>query len=134
MITDRITTNISVDELRKELCKTYNNVKIISKGSLLLDYFGTKVIISKQKKGYDVSPNIPGYVFWLFFLLVVIIFFCINNVNLDNINSDNWPDLIFPPAISGLVFGGILYWIFADIYVVLKKGKIVKFINSLNIV
>ena len=134
MITDKIPTNISIEELRKVLCKTYDDVKPKGKKSLLLDYYGTKVLISKQKKGYDVSPNIPGYVFGLFFLLVVTIFFCINNVNLDNVNSDNWPDLISPPAIRGLVFGGILYWISAEIYVALKKGKIKEFIDSLNVV
>ena len=134
MITDKISTNISVQDLRNELSKTYEDVNPKGSKSLTLNYNGTKIIISKQKKGYDVSPDVPGYAFWIFFFLVVIIFFCINGVNLDNVNSDNWPELIFPPVIRGLVFGGILYWIFAEIHVVLKKGKIIQFIDSLNIV
>lgn len=131
MITDKF-SNISIEDLKKKLSKTYDDVKQKGGKTLILNYYGTKVEISKQKKGYDVSPNIPGYVFWLFFLLVVIIFFCINNPNWSAVNSDNWPNLIIPPTLWGLFLGGGLYWIFAEIYVALKKGKIKEFIDSLN--
>lgn len=132
MITDKISTNISVEDLRNELSNTYDNVKPKGRKSLTLNYNGTKIIISKQKKGFDVSPNIPGYVFWIFFLLVVILYFLFSNINWDAINEDNGSSLVFDPAVRGFVFGGILYWIFAEVYVMTKKKEIKDFCDSLQ--
>jgi hypothetical protein len=132
MITDKISTNISVEDLRNELSNTYDNVKPKGRKSLTLNYNGTKIIISKQKKGFDVSPNIPGYVFWIFFLLVVILYFLFSNINRDAINEDNWPSLVIDPAVRGFVFGGILYWIFAEVYIMTKKKIIKDFCDSLQ--
>lgn len=132
MITDKISTNISVEDLRNELSNTYDNVKPKGRKSLTLNYNGTKIIISKQKKGFDVSPNIPGYVFWIFFLLVVILYFLFSNINWDAINEDNWPSLVIDPAVRGFVFGGILYWIFAEVYIMTKKKIIKDFCDSLQ--
>ncbi|WCF98083.1 hypothetical protein [Porphyromonas gingivalis] len=50
MITDKISANISLEKLRCELGKTYEDVKQKSEKSLVLNYNGTKVIISKKKK------------------------------------------------------------------------------------
>ncbi len=132
MITDKISTNISVENLRNELSNTYDNVKPKGRKSLTLNYNGTKIIISKQKKGFDVSPNISGYVFWIFFLLVVILYFLFSNINRDAINEDNWPSLVIDPAVRGFVFGGILYWIFAEVYIMTKKKIIKDFCDSLQ--
>jgi len=132
MITDKISANISVEELKNELIKSYEDVKQKGKKSLLLTYNGTKVIISKQKKGYDVSPNVPGYVFWVIFLVYVIFFFCINNVDFSAINWDNGPGLVGELVGEGLVVSIILYWIFAEIYVKTKKQTIKDFCDSLK--
>ena len=132
MITDKISTNISIQDLRNELSKTYDDVKPKGRKSLTLNYKGTMVVISKQKKGYDVSPDVPGYAFWIFFLLIVVLYFCFTNINFDAVNEDNWPSLVINPAVRGLVFGGILYWIFAEFYVAAKKGNIKDFCESLK--
>ena len=131
MITDKISTNISFEDLRKELSKTHSDVKLKGKKSLTLNYNGTKVVISKQKKGYDVSPNVPGYVFLIFFLLVVALYFCFNNIDFGAVNEDNWPSIVINPLVKGFVFGGILYWIFAEIYVKIKKQTIKEFCDSI---
>lgn len=132
MITDTISANISIEELRNELGKIYENVKPKGKNSLILDYNGTKIVISKQNKGYDVSPNIPRYVFLFFFFLALFLFSFMNKVDIDAINWDNGPGLVGELVVKGLVVGGILYWIFAEIYVASKKGTIMKFCDSLK--
>lgn len=131
MITDKISANISLEKLRCELGKTYEDVKQKSEKSLVLNYNGTKVIISKKKKGYYVSPNIPGYAFWIFFFCYIIIFLLSSKVNFSAINWDNGPAFVGRLVGSGLCVGGILYWIFAEIYVASKKRKIREFCNSL---
>ena len=132
MITDKISTNISVEELKNELAPNYEDVKQKGKQSLSLTYNGTKLLISKKKKGYDVSPNVPGYPFLLFFLIIVVLHFCFSSINWDAVNEDNWSALVIDPAVRGLVFGGILYWIFAEVYVRTKKKAIRNFCDSLK--
>lgn len=131
MITEKISPTKSLDELVMELGKTYE-VKRLDKKSLLINHNGTKIIISKKKKGYDVSPNIPGYAFWIFFILVALVSFLLNIGTFEGINEDNWTDFVIVPAVQGLIFGSILYWIFAEIYLATKKSNIKDFVNSLN--
>ena len=132
MITDKISTSISVDELKNELVKTYEDVKQKGKKSLTLNYNGTKMIISKQKKGYDVSPNVPGYVFWVIFLIYLIFFFYMNKVDFSAINWDNGPGFVGGLIGTGLIIAIILYWIFAEVYVKTKKQTIKEFCDSLK--
>ena len=133
MMTEKIPENVSIEDLCEELRKSYDDVKIKGKNHIALNYSGTKINILKKKKGYHVSPDVPGYMFWLCFFAVVILFFCFNKVDFAAVNSDNWPSLIVAPAVSGLVFGGLLYlFVVSEVYAASKKKVVKEFCDSLK--
>ena len=131
MITDKISASLSINELRNLLEKTYGDVKSDGKESLTLNYSGTKVVISKKKKGYDVSANVPFLFFWLIAVIIFIVQIVLKNPIGET--TDYLIGQITGYIVISLVFAVIIYWVLAEIYVATKKRTIRDFCDSLDL-
>ena len=130
MITDKIPASIALEELCSKLRNAYDEVKPKGKNSLSLDYSRTKIIISKKKKGYDVSPSVPSYIYWVILAILVIVQIIIKNPFTGNPHYT-------VSQIGGFVGFAIvpaffLYWVIAEVFVASKKKVIQAFCDSLH--
>ena len=130
MITDKIPASITIEELCEKLSKTYDSVKRKGKNSLSVVYSRTKIIISKKKKGYDVSPDVPPYLYPIILAIVIIVQIIIKNPFTGN------PDYAVAQMGGyvgvGLVYAFFLYWIIAEVFGASKKKTIQAFCDSLH--
>lgn len=92
---------------------------------LQLNYQNQKLNIVRKKNGYDVSPDIPGYMFFVIYgaLFVLYIVFAIF--------SSVFFSRIVGVIIPGLLVAFIVYWIYAEIYSSNRAYIVKQFVDSL---
>lgn len=125
MIIDAIPQEKTVEQLTTELSEKYENVKQKGKNTISLIFEGNKLNIVKKKKGFDVSPDVPGYMFFIFYTICFILFISSMNLGQEEISS-----IIGYGLGSALLPAFIVYWIFAEIYAKTKKKKVENFCKS----
>lgn len=119
-----------VKELCKELAKTYDGVRQTDLRSLVWDYSGSKLRITKKKKGYDVSADVPILLFWM----LTICFFVISMINFSFEGNTAYAiGSVLGIVIGTLLWSAFIYWIYAEFYVASKKRIIREFCNSLDL-
>ena len=125
MIIDKISPNVHIFQLKNELSNYYENVCLKNMNCLQLDYKNLKLNIVRKKNGYDVSPDIPGYMFFVIYgaLFVLYIVFAIF--------SSAFFSGIVGVIIPGLLVAFIVYWIYAEIYSSNRAYIVKQFVDSL---
>ena len=125
--------NLPIEVVHKKLEIPGAEVRRVSDKRIRVTYDRNHFVIDKEKDGYRANIDVPGYLFWVLWLLFSLLWFLLQIMNGKGISSaDSFVSLFFTSLGSALVFAFIFYWISAEIYTSVKKKKLAEYCRSVS--
>ena len=125
--------NMPMNDVQKRLAVPAAEVKRKSEKKCLVRYNGDTFVVSKEKEGYQASVHIPGYLFWVIWLVLFVLFFFVRGgLASGSASADSTVATVSSSVGISLVPAFILYWIFAEVYSASKKKNLARFCNEVT--